>query len=370
MSRYLGEPDYRHGSPELAGVLLTNLGTPDEPTRPALRRYLKEFLWDPRVVELPRPLWWLILNGVILNVRPARSAHAYSTVWTDDGSPLMAISRRQAAALAQALEGRCPGPVRVALAMRYGNPSIAAGLEDLRQAGARRILVLPLYPQYSASTTASTFDAVAEILRGWRWVPELRFVNHYHDDPGYVRASAERIRRHWESHGRGERLLFSFHGVPKRYLLNGDPYHCHCHKSARLIAEALELGPGDWELSFQSRFGREEWLKPYTDERLKALPQEGVRAVDAFCPGFSADCLETLEEIAMQNRDFFLEAGGETFRYIPALNDEPGHIEALTELALRHMHGWPETAPGYDAEQVREAAEKTVERARGAGAER
>jgi ferrochelatase len=254
--------------------------------------------------------------------------------------------------------------------MRYGNPSIAAGLEELRQAGARRILVLPLYPQYSASTTASTFDAVAEELRGWRWVPELRFVNHYHDDPGYIRASADRIRRHWESQGRGDRLLFSFHGVPKRYLLNGDPYHCQCHKSARLIAEALELAPGDWELSFQSRFGREEWLKPYTDERLKALPQEGVRAVDAFCPGFSADCLETLEEIAMQNRDFFLEAGGETFRYIPALNDEPGHIEALTDLALRHMHGWPEATPGYDAERVREAAEKTAERARGAGAER
>jgi ferrochelatase len=370
MGRYLGDSDYQHGQPETTGVLLTNLGTPDAPTRTALRRYLKEFLWDPRVVELPRPIWWLILNGIILNIRPGRSAEAYATVWSEEGSPLLAISRRQVAAFRTAIEARARGPVQVALGMRYGNPSIRSGLEALRQAGARRILVLPLYPQYSAATTASTMDAVADVLKTWRWVPELRFVNHYHDDPGYIAALAQRIRSHWAAHGRGQRLVFSFHGVPKRYLLAGDPYHCHCHKTARLVAEALELGDSAWELSFQSRFGREEWLRPYTDERIRALPGEGRKRIDVCCPGFSADCLETLEEIAMQNREFFEEAGGEHLEYIPALNDQPRHIEALADIATRHAAGWPEFSSDWDQVGVQSARARSRERALALGAER
>jgi ferrochelatase len=368
--RYIGDSDYAHGSPEGLGVLLTNLGTPDAPTRAALRRYLKEFLWDPRVVEVPRPIWWLILNGIILNIRPARSAEAYATVWTDEGSPLLAIARRQTEAFRKALESRASGPVQVALAMRYGNPSIESGLEELRRGGARRILILPLYPQYSGATTGSTFDAVADVLKRWRWVPELRFVNHYHDDPGYIAAMAERIRTHWAQHGRGERLLFSFHGVPKRYLLAGDPYHCQCHKTARLIAESLQLPDSAWELAFQSRFGREEWLRPYTDERVKALGAEGRKRIDVCCPGFSADCLETLEEIAVQNHEFFVEAGGEHLEYIPALNDQPAHIQALADLAVRHMAGWPELSTHWDQEAVNQARSRSRERALAMGAPR
>lgn len=369
MPHYIGEVDYVHGSPECLGVLITNLGTPEAPTPGALRRYLREFLWDPRVVEMPRPLWWLILNGIILNVRPRRSARAYATVWTEQGSPLMEISRRQREALASALSARLPGPVNVALGMRYGRPSIAEGLERLRAAGARRILVLPLYPQYSASTTGSTFDALAEVLKRWRWVPELRFVNHYHDDPAYIAALAAHIRAHWEAQGRGERLVFSFHGVPRRYLLAGDPYHCQCHKTARLTAEALGLAQDQWLVTFQSRFGREEWLRPYTDETMQALPGKGVRSVDVVCPGFSADCLETLEEIAGQNREIFEQAGGERFAYIPALNDDPAHIEALAGLVLRHVAGWPEADAGYDR-KAREQAAASRERARAMGAQR
>lgn len=358
MNRFVGEPDYIHGSSDITGVLITNLGTPDAPTRAALRRYLREFLWDPRVVEMPRPLWWLILHGIILNIRPGRSAEAYRKVWDEGGSPLLRISRRQAEALARELEGRVAGPVQVALGMRYGNPSIASALEELRQARARRILVLPLYPQYSATTTASTFDALAEVLKTWRWVPELRFVNHYHDDPGYIDAMAERVREHWDAHGRGQRLILSFHGLPRRYLLAGDPYHCQCHKSARLLAERLGLSEDEWQVSFQSRFGREEWLRPYTDHVMQELPGRGVRSVDVFCPGFSADCLETLEEIAQQNRDFFLDAGGEQFHYIPALNDMPAHIQALTDLVVAQGGGWPHLSAGerLDDSEAREAS--------------
>jgi ferrochelatase len=343
MTRYSGTPDYRHDSPDTLGVLITNLGTPDAPTPEALRRYLGEFLWDPRVVETPRPLWWLILHGVILRIRPRRAARAYASVWTDAGSPLLAISKRQAAALQFTLTGQLPGPVKVALGMRYGNPSIASALEELRAAGARRLLVLPLYPQYSATTGASTFDAVAAVLKQWRWLPELRFVTHYHDHPAYIDAVAESIRAHRVAHPGNAKLLFSFHGLPKRYLLAGDPYHCECHATARLVAERLNLPADAWQLAFQSRFGREEWLKPYTDHTLKAWGKAGVERVQVVCPGFSADCLETLEEIAEQNREFFLHAGGKQFEYIPALNDSPAHIAALVQMIREQTHGWPET---------------------------
>ncbi|AOU99318.1 ferrochelatase [Acidihalobacter yilgarnensis] len=366
---YESENHYEHGRPARLGVLLTNLGTPDAPTPAALRRYLREFLWDPRVVEFPRLPWWLILNGVILNLRPRRSAHAYTKVWTTEGSPLLVHSRAQATGLRQRLEAACPGPVSLALAMRYGTPSIEAGLRELREAGAERLLVLPLYPQYSGSTTGSTFDAVAETLRRWRWVPELRFVNHYHDDLAYIAAMAARIRAHWAEHGRGDHLLFSFHGVPRRYLLAGDPYHCHCHKTARLLAEALALDESGWTLGFQSRFGREEWLKPYVDGLLRTWPSEGRRSVDVFCPGFSADCLETLEEIAMQNRELFIATGGHHYAYIPALNDQAEHLDALTALALRHAAGWPETDPGWSGQTEAAEAEATRRRALENGAQ-
>ncbi len=368
MSNYQGNADYRHGTAECTGVLLTNLGTPDAPTPAALRRYLSEFLSDPRVIEAPRLIWWLALHGVILRIRPPRAAHAYRKVWTDEGSPLLAISRRQTAALQLSLEQRCKGSVRVALGMRYGTPSIAAALDELRQAGAQRLLVLPLYPQYSATTTASTFDAVADVLKTWRLQPELRFINHYHDNPGYIRALADSVRAYWAEHGEPERLMFSFHGLPKRYLLAGDPYHCGCHKTARLVAEQLGLTDARWLLTFQSRFGREEWLRPYCDHTLREWGAAGVKRVDVLCPGFPADCLETLEEIEQQNRDIFLKAGGGEYHYIPALNDSAGHIDMLSELVLQHAQGWPETAADWNAPQVAQVAADSQRRALAHGA--
>lgn len=330
---------FTHGQPACVGVLLVNLGTPDEPDAAALRRYLAEFLWDPRVVEIPRPLWWLILHGIILRTRPAKSAQKYQTIWTEQGSPLLAISRRQADAIRIRLAQE--SPVKVALGMRYGKPSLQTALEELRSEGVTRLLVLPLYPQYSASTTATAFDKIAEIFKGWRWLPEVRFITHYHDHPDYIAAAANSIRDAWQQQDKAEKLLFSFHGLPKRNLLLGDPYHCECHKTARLISESLNLADDDWKVSFQSRFGRAEWLKPYTSEQLAQWAKAGVKSVDVVCPGFSADCLETLEEIDMENREIFLEAGGERYRYIPALNDAPQHIDALINIIRQHACGWP-----------------------------
>ncbi len=363
MTRYQGEPDYRHGARENPGVLLVNLGTPDAPDARSVRRYLAEFLWDPRVIEVPRPVWWLILHGVILRIRPRKSAEAYSKVWTDEGSPLLSISKRQHRAFQTELEKRLGHPVPVALAMRYGQPSIANALAELRAKSVRRLLVLPLYPQYSATTTGSVFDAIATALQQTRWLPELRFINQYHDEPGYVDALAASIREHWDRRGRGERLLLSFHGLPRRYLLAGDPYHCQCHKTARLLAAALGLGEDEWVISFQSRVGREEWLRPYTDETVERLAKEGIRRLDVACPGFSADCLETLEEIAMQNAEIFEAAGGETLNYLPALNDRNDHIGFLADLALRHCTGWRGFAAAEDADYDR-AAERDLARQR------
>jgi protoporphyrin/coproporphyrin ferrochelatase len=333
---------FKHDSPECLGVLLTNLGTPDSPAPSDVRRYLKEFLWDQRVVEIPRIAWWFVLNLIILNTRPKRSAAAYAKVWTEEGSPLLVISKKQAKALQASLEGKIATPVRVELAMRYGNPSISQGLENLRQAGARRIVVLPLYPQYSASTTASTFDAVTSEIQGWRWIPELRFINHYHDEKAYIKTLADSIRNYWDKHGRAEKLVMSFHGIPREYFLAGDPYFCECHKTARLLAEELELSADQWQLTFQSRLGPKEWLTPYTDKTLEALAREGVKNVQVVCPGFSADCLETLEEIAMENREVFIQAGGEHYGYIPCLNADSGHVDMMSELLLRHTQGWLE----------------------------
>ncbi len=370
MSRYTGEADFSHGRVPALGVLLTNLGTPAAPTTAAVRRYLGEFLSDPRVVERPRWLWRLILHGIVLRVRPARSARLYRKIWTPGGPPLLRITERQAEGLEARLRARLPGPVRVVPAMRYGRPSIREGLEALRAANARRIVVLPLYPQHSAATSGSTFDAVTEVLRGWRWIPELRLIGHYHDAPEYLEALAGSIREHWETAGRPDRLLFSFHGIPRRYFLAGDPYHCHCQKTARQVAERLALDPGDWALAFQSRFGPEEWLRPYTDATLESWGRAGVRRVDVVCPGFAADCLETLEEIAGQNRELFLSAGGERFDYIPALNVRDEHIEALTALVLRHVQGWPEAEASWEEARVRREAEASRERALSMGAPR
>lgn len=367
--KYKNEQNFSHGNTETLGVLMVNLGTPDAPTVTAVRRYLAEFLSDPRVIEMPRLLWKMILHGVILRIRPKRSAHAYQQVWTDAGSPLMDISKRQATALQAALEKRNLGPVKVVLAMRYGSPSISDGLAELKAMNARRVLVLPMYPQYSATTTASVFDAISSELQTWRWIPELRFVNQYHDDPGYIDALADSVRRHWAEHGQAERLLFSFHGIPKDYFLGGDPYHCHCWKTARLVTQQLGLDQDKWRLSFQSRVGAKEWLKPYTDHLLKEWGAEKVASVQVICPGFSADCLETLEEIDQENRGYFVEAGGGAYSYIPALNDQPKHIEALADIVKRHVSGWPEADAAARQEVLEQERTIRVERAKQLGAE-
>ncbi|RFA27218.1 ferrochelatase [Alkalilimnicola ehrlichii] len=327
-----------HGS--RIGVLLTNLGTPDEPTPAALKRYLREFLGDPRIVEAPRALWWLVLNGIILRTRPRRSAQAYRRVWTEEGSPLLAISRRQASALQKALRERFEQPIPVALGMRYGNPSLEQALAELEAAGVERLLVLPLYPQYSATTTASTFDAVSKLLRKRRNLPELRFVRDYHDDARYIEAMAHSIREFREQRGTADKLVLSFHGIPRKYVDLGDPYRDQCARTAELIAAKLGLHEQEWVMTFQSRFGPKEWLKPYTDKTLKKMARSGTRKVDLVCPGFAVDCLETLEENAMENRDLFLDAGGENFRYIPCLNDRPEHIAALASLVGRQIQSW------------------------------
>ncbi len=363
MSRYIPETGFRHDAPEATGVLLVNLGTPDAPDTGSVRRYLAEFLWDPRVVEMWRPLWWLILHGVILRLRPRKVAALYRSIWTPEGSPLLVIPEQQSVAIGRRLAELVSGRVEVVLAMRYGSPSIAAGIEELRRRGARRLLVLPMYPQYSATTTASVFDEVTRVLAQYRWVPGLRFVQHYHDDAAYLDALAASIREHWDAHGRPDRLLMSFHGIPRRCLLAGDPYFCEVHKTARLLAGRLQLDDDQWLLAFQSRFGREEWLSPYVDKTLEAWGAAGVGRVDVVCPGFSADCLETLEEIAVQNRETFLAAGGREYHYIPALNVRPDHIEALSQLLARHMSGWDGDAGGDD-----ERAERAA-RARALGAD-
>lgn len=331
---------YSHDHQAVTGILITNLGTPDEPTTAGLRRYLAEFLWDPRIVDMPRPLWWLILHGFILRFRPSRSAASYRTVWTDEGSPLLSISKKQLEALRQLLSQQVNGPVVVELGMRYGNPSISSALERLRDANAQRVLVFPLYPQNSCSTTASTFDAVAATVEKWRWLPEFRFINQYHDDANYIEVLAASIREAWSDREQSERLLFSFHGTPKRFHTDGDPYFVQCHQTAQLVAERLGLDKDRWQLTFQSIFGREEWLKPYTIETLRELGAGGVTSVDIVCPGFSADCLETIEEISVENRDAFIEAGGKSFNYIPALNDRADHISALASLVQKNITDW------------------------------
>jgi len=370
MPTFQSSPPYEHGSPESLGVLLVNLGTPDEPTPAAVRRYLRQFLSDPRVVEIPRAVWLPILYGFILPFRPSRAAHAYRKIWTDDGSPLLLISEDIARSLQDKLTQRFAGPVHAALGMSYGSPSIPAALDQLHAEGARRIVVLPLYPQYSGTTTASVFDATTAALGARRWVPELRFINSYHDAPGYVAALAASVTDYWQQNGRGHKLLLSFHGLPRHTLDAGDPYHCQCLKTARLLAASLELQDDDWQIAFQSRLGRGEWLQPYADATIAGLGRNGLERLDVLCPGFAADCLETLEETAMQNRDIFRTAGGGDLHYIPALNARDDHVAFLARLVEKHAGGWPESSPDWSESEAARQRDRSRERALAAGAQR
>ena len=350
---------WRHGTPPKTAVVLVNLGTPESPTPPAVRRYLAEFLGDPRVVEIPRLLWLAILHGIILRVRPKKSAAKYATIWTDAGSPLLVHTEAQSRLLGDVLRQRGHDLV-VTWAMRYANNgprSIPVVLEQLRADNATRILLLPMYPQYSASTTATAIDQALSWLSALRNQPELRYVRNFADDAGYINAIANEIRTHWATTppptlpDQSYRLVMSFHGLPERNLKLGDPYFCECHKTARLVAEALDLPPESVVTTFQSRFGKAKWLQPYTEPTLIELAKQGVKRVDILCPGFVADCLETLEEINMEVRAAFLTAGGEHFHYLPCLNENPGWIEALADLCERHLAGWPLQAPSHDTRE-------------------
>ena len=354
--RFSGASNYDHATPPKVGVLLTNLGTPEAPTKQALRPYLKQFLWDPRVVEVPRLLWWLILHAFILTTRPKKSAEAYAEVWTDRGSPLLYHLEHQVAGVTERLKTDWGDNIVVKGAMRYGQPSIGSQVQAIIREGVQQLVLLPLYPQFGGPTTASTFDALSDELQGQRWVPDLRFLSSYHDHPTYIKALADSIRNHWDEHGRADKLVLSYHGMPKRYLLEGDPYHCQCMKTSRLVAAELGLAEDDYMSTFQSRFGRDEWLKPYTDETLQGLPDQGVKSLQIICPGFSADCLETIEEIGMENRDYFIEAGGERYEYIPCLNATDQHIDMITTLVNEQLTGW--SAPKYDAETAKNEAVK------------
>ena len=368
MSRFNSSLNYEHGASESVGLLLVNVGTPDEPTTSAVRRYLAEFLSDPRVVEVPRLIWWLVLHGYILRTRPIRSAQAYRKIWSDRGSPLLLHTLAIATRMQRALTSRFSSRIQVEVGMSYGNPSIDSALEKMFDLRVRRIVVLPLYPQYSGTTTGSVFDAVTKILSRRRWVPELKFINHYHDAPGYISSLAASVKEHWARHGRGERLLMSFHGLPKAMLLAGDPYHCQCHKTARLLAEVLQLNDNEWQVSFQSRVGRANWLTPYTDKTLETWGKQRVGLIDVICPGFAADCLETLEEIALENARLFEEEGGGQLRYIPALNTREDHLSFLLQTFEENLSGWPEASPDWTTSDTSRQEEESLERAREMGA--
>jgi len=347
MPRYQPEPAAQRDAPSRTGILYVNLGTPDAPTPTATRRYLKEFLSDPRVVEIPRALWWLILNGIILNTRPKQSAAKYATVWTKDGSPLAVHTEKQAKLLRGALGAAGYPDIEVAYAMRYGNPSISSKLDQLKAAGCSRILIIPSYPQYAASTTASVGDMVSAWAQRTRNVPELRFVRSWPEHPAYIAALASSVRDYWMKIGQlqsGDKLIMSFHGLPKFSVDKGDPYYYECLKTGELLAAALGLTQDQYLITFQSRFGRAEWLQPYTQPTLEALARSGTRRVDVLCPGFVADCLETLEEIGMECKQAFLtngqKGGGKEFHYIPCLNERPDGIAALTNIARAHLGHW------------------------------
>lgn len=364
------EPNYTHGSQAKTGILLVNLGTPDAATPVAVRRYLKEFLSDTRIVEIPRLIWWFILNIIILNVRPKKTAAKYSSIWMAEGAPLRVYTERQARLVGEQLASLIPSPLVVLPAMRYGNPSMASQLAELKRQQCNNVLVLPLYPQYAASTTGSTFDQLARILTKWRNVPGVRFVRNFHDHPAYIDAMAKNLEAHWQQIGYPnfitDKLLMTFHGVPKFHLDRGDPYHCQCHKTARLIGQRLGLQPHDYVVTFQSRFGKAEWLQPYTDKTLETLGAAGTRRIDVICPGFAADCLETLEEIADEGRDTFLHAGGKEFNYLPVANDTQPYVTALARIVIDNLAGWVGADWRFDLATAENA--RSAENARKLGA--
>lgn len=362
---YLKEPPFEHGQVSRTGILLINLGTPEAPTAAALRPYLKEFLSDPRVVEIPRPIWWLILNGIILNTRPKKSAAKYAAIWTTEGSPLKVHTAKQAKLLKGWLGEKIASPLVVEYAMRYGQPAIAATLAQMKAAGCQRILLLPLYPQYAASSTGTALDAALAWWGKLRNQPALRSVRSYHDHPAYIAALVANIRDYWQRNGRPDVLLISFHGVPRYTLDKGDPYHCECRKTARLLTEGLGITEHQYRVTFQSRFGRAEWLQPYTDKTLTELGKSGVTRVDVIAPGFTSDCLETLEELAMEGRDSFLTSGGKEFNYIPALNEHPAWIAALGEIALENLGGWVSATQDKEAEERQRQQSKQLAMERG-----
>ena len=340
MVKYIGEKDYEHGSKEKIGVLITNLGTPDAPNKKELKVYLNQFLSDPRVIELPKILWQILLKLVILQIRPSKSAEAYKQIWTDKGSPLLNIANRQLNKIQSSFSSKNENIV-FEVGMRYGNPSIPDALLKLQKKQVRRLLVLPMYPQYCAATTGSTFDEVTNVLQKWRWIPEMRFINQYFEEKNYIEALSNSIKSFWKKTSKPQKIIFSYHGIPKRYLTNGDPYHCFCLKTTRLVKEYMGLSDDEIMTTFQSRFGREEWLKPYTSETLKELPKQGIKNIHIISPGFSSDCLETLEELEEENKEYFMESGGENYHYIPCLNDHDDHIDVFVNLIKKHIQGWP-----------------------------
>ena len=340
MVKYIGEKDYEHGSKEKIGVLITNLGTPDAPNKKELKVYLNQFLSDPRVIELPKILWQIILKLVILQIRPSKSAEAYKQIWTDKGSPLLDIANRQLNKIQSSFSSKNENIV-FEVGMRYGNPSIPDALLKLQKKQVRRLLILPMYPQYCAATTGSTFDEVTNVLQKWRWIPEMRFINQYFEEKNYIEALSNSIKSFWKKTSKPQKIIFSYHGIPKRYLTNGDPYHCFCLKTTRLVKEYMGLSDDEIMTTFQSRFGREEWLKPYTSETLKELPKQGIKNIHIISPGFSSDCLETLEELEEENKEYFMESGGENYHYIPCLNDHDDHIDVFVNLIKKHTQGWP-----------------------------
>jgi len=357
---------FQHGKTSKATVVLVNLGTPEAPTAQALRPYLREFLSDPRVVEIPKLIWWIILNFIIIPFRSKKSAAKYAAIWTSEGSPLKVHTEKQAALLKGYL-GERGHQVEVVAAMRYGQPALPEVLQQIQNSGSNKILILPAYPQYSGTTTASIYDAVFDHYKKVRNIPELRLIKHYHDHPGYIMALKNSVLKHWEQNQRSQHLVISFHGVPKRTLLLGDPYHCECQKTARLLAQSLGLRENDYSVTFQSRFGRAEWLQPYTQPTIEKLAKQGTQRVDVICPGFISDCLETLEEINIEVRRAFMLAGGKEFHYIPCLNEDALWLRGLSEITEAHLYSWPTS---YDAlRSLQEQAEAGALRAKNSGAE-
>ena len=362
MAYYKNEPSYTHGDQAKVGILLANLGTPDAPTAKALKKYLAQFLMDRRIVEIPRLIWACILYGIILVVRPKKSAEKYASVWTAEGSPLMVNAQKQTKLLRTVLESRIASPIAVELGMSYGNPSMASAIEKLKAQHCNKILVFPLYPQYAASSTAASLDAVWKTLLRTRNVPAIRTIRNYHDHPAYIHALANSVLEHWAVHGKPNKLIMSFHGVPKFHLMKGDPYHCECMKTGRLLGEALNLNKEEYVIAFQSRFGKQEWLKPYLASTLEDLGKAKTKRVDVICPGFSSDCLETLEEIAMEGQHIFQSHGGGEYHYIPALNGQEGWINAMSEIALENLQGW--VSSEWDKAEAEKQAKLTAERAK------